>query len=115
MTQIIRRGKHIVTIPAIIAIVYGALVLLGGWMGYAKAKSKPSLMAGSISGALLWITALLSLSGNPLGPRMALVVGTLLFLLFAYRFAKGRKFMPSGLMALISLISVAAIWFTSGS
>jgi len=103
-----------VTGSASIAIVYGALVLLGGWMGYAKAKSKPSLIAGAISGALLWFAAILSMSGNPLGSRMALIVGILLLLLFGYRFAKGGKFMPSGLMALASLIAVAALWFTSG-
>ena len=101
------------TVPAIISILYGSLVLLGGWMGYKKAGSRPSLIAGAVSGTILWIAAFLSFAENPLGPRMALLVGLLLLILFGYRFAKGRKFMPSGLMAVASLVAVAAIWFTS--
>ena len=34
------------TVPIIATLAYGALALLGGLLGYLKAKSKPSLISG---------------------------------------------------------------------
>jgi uncharacterized membrane protein (UPF0136 family) len=56
--------------------LFGLVAITGGAMGYARAKSKPSLIAGSVSGALLIIAGLLSprISGFVL----ALIVSVLL-------------------------------------
>ena len=39
---------------------FGLVAIAGGAMGYARAKSKASLIAGGVSGALLFIAGLLS-------------------------------------------------------
>ena len=45
--------------------------------------------------------------GNPLGLLLSIV----LFLLFGYRYAvKTRKFMPSGLLAVVSLVVLAVMF-----
>jgi uncharacterized membrane protein (UPF0136 family) len=42
---------------------------------------------------------------------MGLVLSLVLFVLFAYRYAvKTRKFMPSGLLAIVSLIVIAVMF-----
>jgi uncharacterized membrane protein (UPF0136 family) len=85
--------------------IYAALLAVGGVVGFVKARSRPSLIAGLISavGALvaLYFSTLRSPFGFPLGMALAIA----LFVLFGYRYAlRGRKFMPSGMMAVVSLV-----------
>ena len=44
--------------------IFGALTILGGVIGFVKAGSKASLIAGGISGLLILIAAWLVMSGN---------------------------------------------------
>ncbi len=80
------------------AIAYGILALVGGVMGYAKAKSKPSLISGIISSLLLFIAAAIALQGITIGPILARTVTGGLIVVFAIRLIKTGKFMPAGLM-----------------
>ncbi len=80
------------------AIAYGILALVGGVMGYAKAKSKPSLISGIISSLLLFIAAASALQGITIGPIIARTVTGGLIVVFAIRLIKTGKFMPAGLM-----------------
>jgi uncharacterized membrane protein (UPF0136 family) len=100
-------------VPAVTTFVYGALVLAGGWIGYRKASSRPSLITGIISGALLFLAGILSARGNPAGDRIALVVAFVLTAFFAYRLARGRKFMPAGLMVGLSVAVLLILYFCS--
>lgn len=74
-------------------------------MGFVKAGSKASLIASSVFAAPLILCALGFLS-------LTVAVGILAFLtlFFAARFAKSRKMMPNGVMALASLVAAAAIY-----
>ena len=102
-------------VPAVTTFVYGALVLAGGWIGYRKASSRPSLITGAISAALLFLAAILSARGNPAGDRIALIVALVLAAFFGYRLARGRKLMPAGLMVVISVAVLAILFFCSFS
>ena len=90
--------------------VYGALVFAGGLMGWMKARSVPSLMAGLAFGLGLVVSGLYLWHGARIGLIAALVLATMLLVLMGGRFAKTKKFMPSGLIAALSL--VAAIVFS---
>ena len=102
-------------VPAVTTFVYGALVLAGGWMGYRKASSRPSLITGAISGALLLLAGILSAGGNPAGVRIALIVAFILAAFFGYRLVRGRKFMPAGLMVVISVAVLLILYSCSFS
>ena len=73
------------TIALGLAAGYGALALAGGVMGYVKAKSRASLIAGGISGALLLGAAVLGLSQ----PVAGLVLASVVSLALCARFARG--------------------------
>ena len=96
--------------PALTALVYGALVFAGGWVGYKKAGSRPSLIASSLSASVLLFAAVLSLSGISAGYMVAMVVALVLLVFFGYRLAKGGKFMPVGLMVAVSLATLVVLW-----
>jgi uncharacterized membrane protein (UPF0136 family) len=91
--------------------IYALLLAVGGVIGYVKAGSRPSLIAGSLS-ALAAILALgLSAGNNRLGVPLGLILAIALFVLFGYRYAvKTRKFMPSGLLAVASLVVLAVMF-----
>jgi uncharacterized membrane protein (UPF0136 family) len=91
--------------------LFGLLAIIGGAMGYARAKSKPSLIAGSVSGALLIIAGLLS-PGVP-GFVLALVVSVLLLAHFGRSYAAKKKPMPAIPMIVLSgicIILTAIAW-----
>ena len=85
--------------------IYAALLAVGGIVGFVKAGSRPSLIAGLVSAAAalvsLWFAVLRSPLGFPLGMALSIV----LFIFFGYRYAlRNRLFMPNGMMAVVSLI-----------
>ncbi len=95
--------------PAWVAFAYGAIVLAGGVLGFVKARSRPSLIAGIASSALLLGAGVLMLRGEKAGRIGAMVVAGLLLAFFAARWLKGRKFMPAGMMVLASAAALALL------
>ena len=83
--------------------VYIVLLVLGGVMGFVKAKSKASLIASSIFAAILAICALGVISW----PYAADVVLAFLLVFFGMKFAKSKKFMPSGMMCILTVVALA--------
>ena len=87
-------------------IIFGLLTIVGGVIGYVKAGSTVSIIAGSISGIALIVAALL-LPGNP---ALALAIAGLVSILLAGRFIpafmKTGQAMPAGLMSVLSVIGV---------
>jgi uncharacterized membrane protein (UPF0136 family) len=81
------------------------LVALGGIMGFVKAKSKASLIAGVISGILLAVSFFVTQADLRAGLVAATVLLFLLDGMFASRLAKTKKFMPSGMMLVICSIA----------
>ncbi|HEU5181604.1 MAG TPA: TMEM14 family protein [Candidatus Polarisedimenticolia bacterium] len=95
--------------PAWVAFVYGAIVLAGGVMGFVKARSRASLIAGVASFALLLGAGALMLRGEKAGWIAAMAVAGLLLAFFAARWLKGRKFMPAGMMVLASAAALVLL------
>jgi uncharacterized membrane protein (UPF0136 family) len=87
-------------------IIFGLLTIVGGVIGYVKAGSTASIIAGAISGILL-IGAAFLLPGNAaLGLIVAGVVSIALAARFIPAFMKTGKMMPAGLMALLSAVGI---------
>ena len=89
----------------IILGIYAVLLAVGGVIGFAKAGSKPSLIAGLASAVGALLALILSLQNRTLGMGLACLLAILLFVFFGYRYAaKTRKFMPAGLLSVVSLV-----------
>jgi uncharacterized membrane protein (UPF0136 family) len=88
----------------IVLWVYVVLLLAGGWVGFLKAGSRPSLIASHAFAALL----VLSLTGVVRAAWFPEAVLVLLLGVFAARWRKTRKFMPSALMGLLTLGALAS-------
>lgn len=104
-------------IAKISLLVYAALVAGGGIMGFVKAQSKASLIAGGLSAIVLVACYVVALGDAKLGLMAGAGASVLLIGVFAMRFAKTKKFMPSGLMIVLSVIEAAliAVAITSGT
>jgi uncharacterized membrane protein (UPF0136 family) len=93
--------------------IYRVLLAVGGLIGFFKAGSRPSLIAGLLSAVAAFAALGLSIGRSQLGPPLGLLLSIVLFVLFGYRYAiKTGKFMPSGLLAVVSLIVLAVMILT---
>ncbi|AMW27379.1 MULTISPECIES: TMEM14 family protein [Limnospira] len=93
----------------IATLLYGVLAIVGGIVGYKKAQSKISLIAGVSSGILLLVAALGQAQGWEWALIFALVISVVLVLAFVGRYVKTRKFMPSGLMVILGMVAIAVM------
>ena len=87
-------------------IVFGLLTIVGGVIGYAKAGSTASIIAGSISGILLLGAAYLLSDHLALGLAVAALISILLAGRFVPAFIKTGHLMPAGLMSVLSVIGI---------
>lgn len=88
--------------PETILWLYLVVLLAGGVVGLVKGKSKISLIMSLVFGALLVLAALGHL-GSVFAGDVILVVLTVVF---ARRFQKTRKFMPAGIMTLLTIAAL---------
>src|SRR4051812_7515118 len=91
--------------------LYALFILIGGIFGHVKAGSTASLLMGGISGVLLLICAIGMYKKRRWGAPSALVVAVVLDLFFNYRYLSTLKFMPAGLLSLLSLSIIALLIF----
>lgn len=95
----------LVAIAPWLILVYASLVAAGGIIGYVKAQSKASLSSGLVSGTALAIAGWLMIQRHYLaGLTLATCLAIALLIVFLLRFQKTDKFVPAGLMAVISLL-----------
>ena len=87
-------------------IVFGLLTIAGGVIGFVKAGSTASIIAGSISGILLLIAAYLLPEHLAAGLALGAVISIMLAGRFVPAFLKTGQAMPAGLMSILSIISV---------
>ncbi|QDS91949.1 Transmembrane proteins 14C [Roseimaritima multifibrata] len=98
--------------PVIVTAIFGAFVVFGGVMGYVKAASRASLIAGSITGGLLLLSAFLISRGSTAGTILGLAVSLLLLSQFAPSLLKKFKVMPNLLMVVLGCITVGTLIFS---
>ena len=89
-------------------IVFGALTIIGGIVGYIKAGSVASIIAGSITGVLLLVAAFLLPEHRMVGLATALIVSLLLAAQFLPKFLRTGRVMPAGMMSILSVIGIIA-------
>jgi uncharacterized membrane protein (UPF0136 family) len=82
--------------------VYIVVMVLGGVMGFVKAKSKASLIASVAFGAVLTLFAL-----NILPFQHHIWVLIFLLVFFGMRLVKSKKMMPNGVMTIATILALA--------
>ena len=87
-------------------IVFGILTIAGGVIGYIKAGSMPSIVAGSVTGILLLIAAFLFPDYRLVSLALGLVTSLLLAVQFIPKFIRTGKVMPAGMMSILSVIGI---------
>lgn len=90
----------------IATLSYGIISLIGGILGYIKAKSKVSLISGGISGILLLVCAYLQSLGFSWALSLAAIITLVLVVVFSFRLKKTGKFMPAGVMIIFGVIAL---------
>jgi uncharacterized membrane protein (UPF0136 family) len=87
-------------------IVFGVLTIAGGIIGYVKANSVPSIVAGSITGILLVAAAFLLSDHQVAGLALGLIVSLFLAGQFIPKFIRTGKAMPAGMMSILSVVGI---------
>jgi uncharacterized membrane protein (UPF0136 family) len=87
--------------------IYGVLLILGGLIGYLKAKSVPSLVAGGICGVIALLLGYYY-STFHFAPHAAFLLALLLIFMMGRRYLNSRKVMPAGLIVILSIIVAIA-------
>jgi uncharacterized membrane protein (UPF0136 family) len=93
--------------------IYIVLLLVGGLIGFIKAKSKVSLITSAVFAALLILTTLRNVFQPGFALGLANITLVVLLLVFTARLAKTKKFMPSGFIlgATVAVLAVLNIKF----
>jgi uncharacterized membrane protein (UPF0136 family) len=89
-------------------IVFGVLTVAGGVVGYVKAGSVASIIAGSITGVLLLVAAFLLPEHRAIGLATAFIISLLLAAQFAPKFIRTGRAVPAGMMSILSVIGIIA-------
>jgi len=87
----------------IVLWIYIVLLVAGGLVGFLKARSKASLFMSLVFAVVLSLCAM----GIITYPYAADGLLLVLLVFFGWRFSKGRKFMPGGLMSILSVVALA--------
>ena len=88
-------------------LIFGALTIIGGVIGYVKAGSLPSIIAGAVTGVLLIVAGWILPANRMVGIVTALIISLLLAAQFVPKFIRTGKAMPAGVMSILSVIGIA--------
>src|SRR5437763_5608178 len=83
--------------------LYIIFLVAGGLIGFFKAKSKVSLIMSAVFAAALSLCA----AGIIFQPYVADILLAALLVVFAMRLRKTKKFIPAGLMLVITILALA--------
>lgn len=85
-------------------LIYALLLSSGGVIGYVKSGSSISLFAGETFATVICLCSILLFQKKQLGMYLALLVTILLSSLFLYRFILTEKWMPAGILGILSFV-----------
>lgn len=95
-------------------IAFGIVTILGGLLGYYKARSRASLIAGSVSGGLLLLAAWLIPTQTVTGLWAGFAVSMILAGRFTGSFRAKGGVMPNGMMMVLgwagAIVAAVAIF-----
>jgi uncharacterized membrane protein (UPF0136 family) len=94
------------TAAKIYFLIFGALTIIGGIIGYVKAGSLPSIIAGAITGLLLIVGGALLPEHRAVGLATGLIISLLLAVQFIPKFVRTGRMMPAGMMSILSVIGL---------
>lgn len=94
---------------AILVLIYGILLILGGVFGYVKAGSLPSLIFGTLIGAVVLVSAWAMFKKKIAGLYAALILAFAIDALFTYRMMATNKLMPAAPICILSLVVIIVL------
>lgn len=89
--------------PRVVLWIYIVFLVVGGLIGFLKAGSKVSLYMSLGFAVALSLCATGVLNVTHLADLLMLA----LLVVFGLRFAKTKKFMPAGMMAVVTIVALA--------
>jgi uncharacterized membrane protein (UPF0136 family) len=89
---------------------YVALLLIGGLIGFFSAGSKVSLITSAIAAAVL-ISTRIGILDHTFARNLANITMVVLLIVFAIRLAKTRKFIPPGLLLVLTAVVLIMLNF----
>jgi uncharacterized membrane protein (UPF0136 family) len=93
--------------PTNILWIYIVLLVAGGIMGFVKAGSKMSLLTSLAFAAVLALCNVGFLQKYIRVSHLADIILAILIVFFGWRFAKSKKLMPMGMMAILTAVTLA--------
>jgi uncharacterized membrane protein (UPF0136 family) len=95
--------------PTLILWIYIVLLFVGGLIGFLKAGSKISLVMSACFAAILILCNVDLVFKRDVADMLSTGVLVFLLVFFAFRLTKTKKFMPSGLMAILTLLTLVLL------
>ncbi len=95
----------------LIFIVYSLLLLVGGVFGYVKAGSIASIITSFSFGGALIAMSIFILKGKRIAEYSAFFTTLTLDAFFWWRYYSTGKFMPAGVMLLLSTLVIFFVYF----
>ena len=94
---------------ATLVLIYGALLVLGGVMGFIKAGSLISLIFGTVFGGAVLLSAWGMFKKKREAIYAALILAFAIDALFTYRMMETGKLFPAGVICILSLVVIIVL------
>ncbi len=93
-------------VAMVLILVYAAVLLVGGVLGYRLSGSRPSLISGTASAVVLTAAYFLARTEPSRGLWLAAAVALVLAAVFLIRLFRTGSFMPAGMLLILSLAAL---------
>ncbi len=103
------RGRESLRLAAATLSIYSAVVLGGGLAAYGLAGSRISLISATFLSAVFCLLAFRAFRGSVSAGYMGGVCTFLLAIYFAYRFIASERFIPSGVLLIVSFTALFGV------